>query len=298
MGIQTRVRAFVVLATAVVVLVPATSAEAKSKKPTRVTQMSAPSAPAIGDRAIATATATCPPKARAVGGGFLQTAPVATMTVAAQGSVYESQKVGQNAWRASSQLFTNQAGSILNLETYVYCRRGAPKTTTAVATEPQANGPAIDLPPTASCLGKKKVLAGGFSTPPPFSAPGASTIVLDSVRSGAQAWTSRLLALGNASTLTSYAYCAKAKKGPTGPSVASPVTTGTGSLASAAAPCPAKKKTLGGGFSQPQATADLPASKLGFFIPYESRRIGNAWAVSGMFAGSPPGTIVSTAYCG
>ncbi len=285
-----------IFATAALLAAPAA---AKTKKKPPITEMSASSPSVFGNGAIATATAVCPPSRRAVGGGFLESVPQLVANTS-QGSVYESFKVGQNAWRVSSQLFADSADDRLDLTAFVYCRRGAPVTSTTTVTAPQQNGIAISPPVTASCVGKKrKALAGGFSTPPPFATPTSSTSVLDSLRSAPRAWSARLLALGTASTLTTYTYCAKAKKAPPAPSIASSPISTSGTTATAVAPCTGRtKRPLGGGFSQPQATANIPASQLGLFVPYESRRISTAWQVSGVFAGSPPGTIVSTAYCG
>ncbi|MDX6615332.1 MAG: hypothetical protein QOD60_423 [Solirubrobacterales bacterium] len=282
---------------AIALLAFSASAEAKSKKPAPLITISAQSPVAVGNKAIATATATCPGKTRAVGGGFLESTPIATPTASAQGSVYESLKVDQKSWRTSSQLFATGTAS-LNLTTYVNCRRHMPPTTTSTVTLPQANGPAIDQPVTATCAGALKAIAGGFSTPPPFTPTNGSTVVIDSLRSGTQSWTSQLLALGTASTLTSYAYCAKAKKSST-PQVRSPAPFNTGETATATAPCVGKKRqALAGGFSTPDAIATTtPPGSLSFYIPYESQRIGNAWRVSGMFAGGPRGSIVSTGYC-
>jgi hypothetical protein len=117
--------------------------------------------------ATATATASCPKSPfprlgawRATGGGFEIDA-----TYPAHGGVYESRKAGQRSWRVSAQ---SLSGKIV-VFSYAVCRAGATKTTTASATVATPATSQVDPPSDASCPSGKAV-AGGFSTPPPFTA--------------------------------------------------------------------------------------------------------------------------------
>ena len=56
--------------------------------------------------------------------------------------------------------------------------------------------------------------------------------------------------------------------------------------------CPAGLTPAAGGFAQPDSGA------ASFFFVYESRRIGDAWQVSGLHSGSaPPVALRAAAYC-
>ena len=84
---------------------PCAPAEGKSHLKNPVINVAAPShQPVTGVGAVATATAVCPAGTRLVGGGWL----------AGDSIVFESRKVGVNAWRVSAQ---NRTGQIDNVVT-------------------------------------------------------------------------------------------------------------------------------------------------------------------------------------
>ena len=240
---------------------------------------------------IGQATATCPGKTRVISGGFSETPP----TIELLGLVYESQMIGNKAWRVSVLGYDPGAASgSINLTAYAYCRRNAPKisTVSTAVTTPAALqvGPSA----TAACPGKKKAVAGGFAT----DGPPLRTIIVESLLSPPAGWTTNLLSAGaGVGTLTGYVYCVKQKKPLTTAAATSAPVTDVHQIRSATATCAkAKQSALSGGFSQ------SPLNVIGdgnFFFIYESQRIGNAWVVSGFFTdGNAPSTVTSTVYCG
>jgi hypothetical protein len=283
---------------AVSMLAFAATADAKSKHKKKLGPVLTQSVTVSGAGAqkILTATATCPSKTRAVGGGFLGTPG----GIAAAPTVFESQKVGQNAWRVSSQNVDFAPFDPVWLTASVYCRKGAPATsvTSATATIPAsfAHGPAA---PATCALPKQKVVGGGFVTSPPV-APAASApdfIVTDSLATGPATWLTQVVTLTGGGNLTGFAYCAKQKKGLFGVSAASPAVNGSGAFATASASCPGKLSPGMGGFSESGVASSPSAGSA--FIPYESERVDRSWRVSGLFTtAGDPGTLNSTAYCG
>ena len=239
-----------------------------------------------GNGGIATQTATCPRKTRAVGGGFSGTpANNAILPV-----VYESQKVGQRAWRAPSQIADTSGPGSVTLTVFVECRRNAPVTTAVATTIPTADTSQVGPSATASCP-KGKLQAGGFAMDPPLNGSTIKALLLSSTVSGPLSWESSVIS-DHSSTLTSFAYCGKAKKTlhPVTATVTGQPTSGTASTAVAA--CTGRPQS--GGFSQ---TAVL-AMGGGYFLPYESRIDLNTWRVSATHIGTGPEPLTATALCG
>ena len=255
--------------------------------PGEVEQASA-TARATGDGSTATATATCPPGTKAVGGGF-----DAPSSAEAIGLVYESVKVGHSAWRASVQLFDQGDPSTLTLTTYAYCRTHAPPTKTSTETVPTTGELQIGPTASASCPADQIAVAGGFNMPPPLIAPTVSDLFFDSLRSGVSGWDARVVTgPAGPSTFTSEAYCSRRDM----PSeevraVGEPVD--LDSVASTVtASCPAGLTPATGGFAQPDSVA------VSFFFVSSSRRLGDAWHVSGLHSGGGPAVALqSAAYC-
>ena len=226
-----------------------------------------------GHHAILSATATCPKGSRAVGGGFAVPAPRSGYS----SLVFESQKVGQRGWRASAQMSQAAPFDPITIAVDVYCQRGAPKTGTVTSTvaTPDAspshmNGPATSAP----CPSKRRLTGGGFSTPPPLGSFGAANVIRRSEPTG-NSWTSEVESDNAASSLTSYAYCARRKASPPMPAVAA-TTSGTNpapASTSVTATCTKKRTMAGGGFQQ--AYSLLVGG--GTFNVYESRRAGKSW---------------------
>jgi hypothetical protein len=230
---------------------------------------------AAGHHAILSATASCPKRARAIGGGFSLPAPAPGVN----SIIFESQKVGQRSWRATGQLSQAAPFDPVTIRAEVYCRRGAPKTKTVASTVPTPNaaplheeGPATS----AACPSKRRLIGGGFATTPPLGSFGARNVVRRSEPTG-NSWTSEVESDNAEGTLTSYAYCAKRK--PASPlGVASSTVPGVNPappVTSVAATCARKRTAVGGGFRQ---SYDLMAGG-GAFLPYESRRAGKSWSV-------------------
>ena len=207
------------------------------------------SAPATG--AVATAIASCPKDSgskgpwRALSGGF----------VLQQGDavVHESRRVGQSSWRASAQSFDSQ----VSLAAYVNCQRGVPKPKAVSSTVATPAVSQIGPVATAKCATGSAV-AGGFSTPPPFTPMGAANTVIGSFPSGKRAWQAEALS-SQASSLTSHVYCAKRDSKPKTKQAkveSSSVATNAGTVAiSTTGLCPAARLSPGGGgFRQTSAT--------------------------------------------
>ena len=169
--------------------------------------------------AIATATATCPKTMRpdlgpwrAISAGFDLGGVVPGFTnggppspPSGSGLVYESRKLGQRSWRVSAQSLWGTFTLTLSL----YCQNEVPKTTHASSTVATAGTSQIGPATVAPCRSGKMV-SGGFSTPPPFTAAGASNTVIASMPTK-KGWKAKVLS-NQASSLTSYVYCAKRKR--------------------------------------------------------------------------------------
>lgn len=260
----------------------APSAEGKGhgKKPDTVTNVAAASNGVTGVGAVATETAVCPAKTRAVGGGFLS----------GSGIVFESRMVGVNAWRVSTQNRTDHASGLV---TYVYCRKGAPKTTVVSKTAIAASvGAGTSVVP--RCPHGRKAVAGGFSTPPPVESGLIDNVVTDSLRQGADRWRTAALSGRVGAAVTGYAYCAKRKKAPPARTGSAPTVTGDMTDTGAVSPRCGKQTALMGGFSQVGATGFGVA----FPLYTQSQRAHKTWNVSATDVGGGPLTVSSTAYCG
>ncbi len=269
---------------------PAGAKKKKGKKPAPVVRTAAGNA--IGNGSVATATATCPSKTKAVGGGFVLSPPGPGLGFF--GIVYESVKVGQKAWRASAQNFDGGAPDSLSITTQVICRKGAPSTTTATNTTPK---PAVNqIGPTslASCTGKASAQAPGFLTGLPVSGPAANLIITDSFLAAAKTANTTLISSASATnSLTTNAYCANGKV----KQVAGQGSTVSTSLSTveSTATCTGKNKMLSGGFQQ-EGASTTPAS---YLVPLESQRTGaKTWRVRAVKIGSNPATLIGWGHCG
>lgn len=279
--------AFAVIAAALLLAAPAAGAAKKpasGKVKTRSAQASA-----TGNQAIATAMATCPKNTRAVGGGFGQQPIGAISAIGAVGVIFESRKVGQRSWRASMQLADEPPTSTAVLTTFVYCRKGAPKTVTSAETVPI---PALDGHNTTAappCPGKRTPAAGGFvAGPPVITGPAVVNFVYDSARSG-RSWLLRAISSTNGpGSLTGEVYCRRGKRLPLR-SATSPPNASNATVSSVRAACPKGKKgkkgkggkrrklnALSGGIFQPATVFD--DTNLAYFIPAASHRSGRGWS--------------------
>ena len=261
--------------------------------------------------AIATATATCPQTTRpdlgpwrAISGGFSMTGVVPGSVPpgfgpppppTGSGVVYESRKVGQRSWRASAQ----SLWGTFTLKVSVFCQNGVPKTTHASTTVATPGTPQVGPATVAGCRSGKTV-SGGFSTPPPFTASGAASTVIGSLPSGKKGWEAQVLS-SQASSLTSYVYCAKRKPVRLRHSSAGePSSVATLDLSQAVGniyECPVVGKFVpgGGGFSEEGLTSSQ------YLIPVDSHQqsAGIGWHVSAIKVGSGiPVTLIAHTVCG
>jgi hypothetical protein len=261
-------------------------------KPGKVTKATR-SATLGGDQSIGTVNTTCPRRARAISGGFTLTA---IPTGVPPGTVYEFQKGGQRGWRASALVFQTPPGGA-RLTVHAYCRVGAPKTSTASSTVavPDANQTGVTA--SASCPRGSKAQSGGWVTPPPIVGAPPTPFITDSLRVGVVGWgvtaISRNTGIGG-TTLTSNAYCAKAKKAPsTASATGESVPTPTG-VSTVDARCSARRP-LAGGFSQAPVA---PYPLINADQVWEFQLAGKAWRTSGVQMGIAPPALTSHVYCG
>jgi hypothetical protein len=268
------------------------TATAAAKSHSKKLQTATALAVASGDKGAATATATCPPKTRAIGGGFSFPPPDLAGNVVVP-LLSEFQKVGQNQWRVSVVNDSPGGGSGL-LTTTVYCRRGAPKTTTATGSMAVNAGAGLGTAQ-ATCTAGRKAVAGGFLIPAPVSPEGAITAIQNSFRSTPSTWLATAVSGQSSSSVTSLVYCARKKtKPPREASAASPPTITHGSLSSATATCPGKLGAGAGGFST------FGSSSTSLHVMYESLSTGTGWKTSGLFLNFGTTVIAglnSFAYC-
>jgi len=273
-----------------------TTAEAdrKGKAPKRGILTRTALGTVAGDRAILTATASCPKRTRAIGGGFAVPPPESGYSPL----VFESQKIGQRQWRASAQMGQASPFTPKTITVEAYCRRGAPATTTVTSTVPtheavplHANGPATS----ASCPSNRRLTGGGFSTPPPLSDFGAANGVRRSEPTG-NSWTTEVESDNAPSSVSSYAYCAKLRGTPSLTAVAAtvPGVNPAPSSTSVTATCVGKRTMVAGGFGQ---TYVLSVGG-GTFLVVESRRVGKSWlAVSDQGGDSTAISFTSVGLC-
>jgi hypothetical protein len=274
------------------------AAEQRGKKDPRLLVVKAfSSAETAG--AIATATASCPKTARpdlgpwrAISGGFemngvvpgFSTVGAPPFSPTGSGVVYESRKVGQRSWRVSAQSLWGR----FSLKVFLYCQNGVPKTTHASMTVATPGTSQIGPATVARCRSGKTV-SGGYSTPLPFTATGAANTVISSMPSGKKGWQAEVVS-NQASSLTSYVYCANRKQTRMVRSLAgepSSVATLVDTVAYANTydpPCPNKGQFIpgGGGFSEQGATASQ------YLIPVTSHQQsgGTVWHAHALKVGS------------
>ena len=244
-----------------------------------------------GDKAILSATATCPKRTRAVGGGFAIPPPFSGFGAV----VFESQKVGQRQWRASAQMSQAPPFTPKTITVEAYCRRGAPKTTTVVSTVPTEDGGPLHMsgPATsAPCPSNRRLTGGGFSTPPPLGIFGAANVVRRSEPTG-NSWTTEVESDNHASSLSSYAYCAKLKGSQPLQAVAATipgVNPAPPPSVSVTATCAGKRTMAAGGFGQ----SYMLEVGGGAFLVLESRRAGRSWVAVADQGGDSTATSFSS----
>ena len=239
-----------------------------------------------------TVTATCPGKAKVVGGGFSTSTPQLGGGTTPAPVVYESRRSAANQWRVSA-LEAHGPGGTVNA--YALCEKGA-KTPSEVtqSTSLSPLGTDFETNTQATCPGGFKAISGGFLVPPAIGANGG--IAIESERVGTSSW--QVGAFKNSQSappdqMSSFAYCSKEKRKlttTTNPVGSTPNT--TGSLTSPT--CPKKTKLAGIGFNSSLSVVP-PVSGLVIYQAAPSGR--KAAVISGVELGSTPTSLTSTAYC-
>ena len=204
----------------------------------------------------------------------------------------------------------------ITLTVYVNCQRRTSKTKQASSTVATPSTPQVGPEAVATCPSGRAV-AGGFSTPPPFTSTGAANTVIASTPSGRRGWRAEVVS-SQASSLTSYVYCAKRKRArllrssPSPESVATIADTEAGTYASDASDgsCPTTKMKKrvdypgatepfgefvpgAGGFSQQGATPSQ------YLVPTFIRSAPVEWRVRAIKVGSgTPVALSAVTLCG
>jgi hypothetical protein len=274
-------------------------------------------AAATGPGSIATAAASCPKENtklghwRAVSGGFkigtsstpLGAPPPLTPVV------YESRREGSRSWRVSAQSLSNG----VDLTVYVNCQRQVPKPraiSSAVVTpgQPRVGPTAIAQCPTG------RAVAGGFSTPLPFTPFGAANTVVGSFPNGTRQWRAQVVS-NRPSSVRSFVYCAERNRKPklTG-AAEEPTSVATAAGTVVYSPqgftsnglCPAARFAPGGGgFRQYGMTPTDYLIPIGLSqrpkraVPPARTFKGNVWQAVGLKVGSgSPVRLQAVAICG
>lgn len=170
-----------------------------------VTRVATATATATAKGQLVAATATCPRKKKATGGGWF-------VTSTGEGTlfVYASVMTGnQRGWTNSAY---SDTGAPQTLTTFVYCRRVKKRIADVAATTTTPPGLAGAATVTATCPRRRELLSGGFSSdvgaaPSDIAAPFAS------IKKAPRSW--RYRGANQSSSprlLTSHAYCAKGIK--------------------------------------------------------------------------------------
>lgn len=156
----------------------------KSKKKLAITEVPA-TATAPANAAQAAATAVCPGKQKALGGGFSSSPQPVLTGLNAFPFFWADQRTSPNSWQAA---FTNSGPTPRTVTSYAYCAPGVKLAqVTGTATLP-ASGPGIATALAASpkCRKGRALLGGGFSNTP--VGPGGSIALLTSSQPSSGAW--------------------------------------------------------------------------------------------------------------
>ncbi len=272
---------------------PAAEAAKKKKAPRKPGAVVTRSAQAsVVPHKVGIATATCPGKTRAVGGGF-EAAPGGIEPTL----VTSSRMVSAKSWSASAIRNAPLTTADGVVTAFVRCRLAAPKLTaisaTAVlpaATTPGSVGAATA---TASCPPKLKVVAGGFETSvDPVTTLGA--IPQESRRLGKRAWqASAVHSNTTAKTVAAYAYCARS--GVSQKTAQASMKGDLGTKSADAAGCPSGRPVSGGFLTSGGSL--LGGGNIVYVMA--SRPQGKAWRSTGLHSGPlSTGVLRSYLYCG
>ena len=249
----------------------------------------------VAQNQIASATAECPPKTKAVAGGWATTPPLVGSPPSAHYLIpYESQMVANDQWRVSAVQYQ---GNFDSLTAYVYCqvRKALPTASATVLLPTTAHG-ANEVE--VECE-RGKVLSGGFLTEPP-SVTNAS-VVTASHRAAKRIWSSAATRIApqppipaGPQTLTAFVYCSKVA--PIRQRFETATVVGPTGATHLARPrnCQKRTKPRAGGFAVPHLTNGL----LNAAVVHESRLVGNRWIAAASATGAATNsTATSFQYC-
>jgi len=290
---RSAVRILAAFAAIAALSVAAAPAQAQTKKPIAGGKLKTATANArqVANLQIASATAECPGKTKAVAGGFATTPPLVQNGPGGHYlNVYESQMIGNDQWRVSAVQYR---GAFDNLTAYVYCQKRK-KALSQVSNTTLLPGSNNATGFTDTQCNKGKVLSGGFATEPPTLAGG--TVVNESRRVSKREWSASATRVDGVQvrTLTTYAYCAKVSKIKQR-SRTVPVLGPRGSSHKATPKkCQKKSKPRAGGFTVPPLTTGLSNAA----VVHESRLVGNRWIASASATGNGTNSsVTSYQYC-
>jgi hypothetical protein len=185
----------------------ASTAKKKKKKKLRIIEATGSAVAAPEDAAQASATATCPAKTTALGGGFSSSpTPVATSPGSAFPYFWSNHRANPTSWFAA---LSNVGTVSRTVTSYAYCAAGlkVAETTAPVslpASETTVNGATATTPP---CPKGKALLGGGFDNTPATESSAIALLTGFSPANGS--WKLETLNFRDASgAITSFAYCA------------------------------------------------------------------------------------------
>jgi hypothetical protein len=183
----------------------ASSAKKRAKK-LRITEASAAAVAPGVDAAQATATATCPGKTRAIGGGFSSSpTPVATEPEAFA-YIWSSHRSSPTTWFAA---ISNVGGTARTVTSYAYCAAGLKVAETNASVPLPASGETVISATAAAppCPRGKALLGGGFDNTPATESGALALLTGSSPVNGS--WQLATLNVNVApGTISSTAYCA------------------------------------------------------------------------------------------
>jgi hypothetical protein len=312
----------IVLAAVALLVIPATAAaKKKHRKPKSppVTVVSATKSTSA-DGELVTITPTCPPGQLAVGGGFIAPLLISGTTLTDLHIVYESRRVGDNAWQVSAaREHGGGPAPQLSITASADCRSATltqKKSKKAVSgkkrkkrrkplliTEVSATGSAATASgkqstATASCPAGTLAIGGGYSSAPApnLTASSSFPVMWQSYRSSPTSWLSTFTNSGaTAHTMTSYAYCAAGLNVQEASASASLPASSMAGIQSTTLPSPScsnGRALLGGGFTSTPPTSMGPLPILS-----KSAAAGPAWEFGVYNLSGAPDSVSSVGYC-
>jgi hypothetical protein len=281
-----------------ILILPASTALGKKQKkkakklgPVVTVTVAGNNATTDGQESIA--TATCPARKQAVGGGFSSPLVEGSALI-----VHSSYRSAVNAWTVEGQV-ADGSGAV---SAHVYCRNASPAISDVTSsTTFSTSGEVKSLAP--SCPSGTRVIGGGFQSTVP---PANDAVVFPEANWATSPTTWRVIGVENQDgdiTLTAHAYCMAKIRAPAIVSQTNSATLGQFALLSATTPgCPVPRKPKGkkgkkgkkkprkllsaGGFSSDVFTQGRPEMVFG-----ESHAAAGGWLASATNAINQSGSV-------